>query len=89
MNRTLFSLLLGASLALASTAHAQRQAPRSHEAPPAPSQRFDFDNDEVVGTLANAPDSGDVESRQRSKHSSLIKLRQEFDRELYATAENL
>jgi len=88
MNRTLFSLLLGASLALASTAYAQRQTPRSHDAPAAPTQRFDFDNDEVEGHMAGAPGE-DITSTAKVKHSSLIKLRQEFDRELVASAERL
>jgi hypothetical protein len=51
-------------------------------------QRFDFDNDQVVGTLVR-PDDLVVDGRGRPKHASLVEPRKSFLPEMIKSATGL
>lgn len=56
------------------------------QAPPV--QRYDFDNDVVEGTT-KTPDGDTIMARNKSESKSLIRLRQDFRRELLKSAESI
>lgn len=93
---------LAALLGLASAAHAQNAkaapaAPAPAAAPAAPASGgntvtykaktvYDFDDDTVEGDLVR-PDGEFVDSRRTAKHSSLIKIREDFIPEMLKSVE--
>lgn len=81
---TLSVFLLGAGLAMA-------QAPRAG-GPPAVEYKkktvYDFDDDLVEGELQR-PDGEFIDTQRRAKHSSLIKIRENFIPEMLKSAEDI
>jgi hypothetical protein len=49
---------------------------------------YDFDDDVVEGELQR-PDGAFVDTRRKAKHSSLIKIRQDFIPEMMKSAEDI
>ena len=89
MSKKLFAIFAGLALSAGIAA----------AAPPAPAgggdsvqykQKtvYDFDDDTVEGDLVR-PDGEFVDTRKGAKHSSLIKIRENFIPEMYTTALNL
>jgi hypothetical protein len=50
--------------------------------------KYDFDDDVVEGDLVR-PDGEMVDTRKKAKHSSLIKIREEFINEMLKSAEDI
>ena len=76
MKRALIALCLG----LLSPAFAQAQTQKTRPVPQ-PVQRYDFENDQVVGTLVQ-PDDLAVTARGKAGHRSLVQPRQSFLNEM-------
>jgi hypothetical protein len=92
MSRTIISLFAGLTLMVGVAAAQKAAAP-----PPAGGEGnvqyksktvYDFDDDIVEGDLVR-PDGEFVDSRKSAKHSSLIKIRENFIPELLKSAEDI
>jgi RNA polymerase sigma-70 factor (ECF subfamily) len=77
---------IAAAPAPAKTAPARAAEPGADATPPPAVQRFDFENDEVVGELQRPPGDG-VVAIQKARHSSLIEIRPHFVPEMLKTLE--
>ena len=92
MTRKALGMLMGLSL-LGGVALAQRGQPARTGAPAGDvtyKQKtvYDFDDDVVEGDLVR-PDGEFVDSRRAAKHSSLIKIRENFIPEMLKSAEDI
>jgi hypothetical protein len=89
MSRTLVKLVLGATLlAGSSLAFAQAKAPAGGDVQYKSKTVYDFDDDTVEGDLVR-PDGDFVDTRKGAKHSSLIKIRENFIPEMIKSAEDI
>jgi hypothetical protein len=89
MKRTLLALVAGSTLALsAGVALAQKAAPAGDNVQYKSKTTYDFDDDVVEGDLVR-PDGEFVDTRRGAKHSSLIKIRQDFIPEMIKSAEDI
>lgn len=83
MKRALIALCLG--LLSPALAKAQTQKPKPA---PQPIQRYDFENDQVLGTLVQ-PDDLAVTTRGKARHRSLVQPRQSFLNEMIKSTRQL
>jgi len=85
-------LSLGLSLSLvgavAGSAFAQKAAPAGGDVQYKAKTTYDFDDDLVEGDMVK-PDGEMLDSRNKAKHSSLIKIRENFLPEMLKTAEDI
>jgi len=86
MSRTILSLF--AALILSGIAIAAPPAPAGGDVQYKSKTVYDFDDDIVEGDLVR-PDGEFVDSRKGAKHSSLIKIRENFIPELLKSAEDI
>jgi hypothetical protein len=87
MSRKLMALVIGATLMTGSGA-LLAQAPPSGETQYKSKTVYDFDDDTVEGDLVR-PDGEFVDTRKGAKHSSLIKIRENFIPEMIKSAEDI
>jgi hypothetical protein len=95
MSRKLFSLLAGVTL-LGTLFHGATVFAQAKAAAPAGGDNvqyksktvYDFDDDTVEGDLVR-PDGEFVDTRKGAKHSSLIKIRENFIPEMIKSAEDI
>ena len=80
--------LLAPSLALAQKAPAGKPAAAGGDVTYKQKTVYDFDDDVVEGDLVR-PDGEFVDSRRAAKHSSLIKIRENFIPEMLKSAEDI
>jgi hypothetical protein len=79
------------ALAFAATAVAQAPAAGQGDAPSVKYKKktvYDFDDDVVEGELMR-PDGEYIDTRRKAKHSSLIKIRENFIPEMLKSAEDI
>ena len=89
MTRKVLGLVLGASLLAPAFAFAQAKAPAAGDSVTYKQKTvYDFDDDVVEGDLVR-PDGEFVDSRRAAKHSSLIKIRENFIPEMLKSAEDI
>jgi hypothetical protein len=91
MTRKALGFVLGVSLLVPSLALAQKAAkPAAGGDSVTYKQKtvYDFDDDVVEGDLVR-PDGEFVDSRRAAKHSSLIKIRENFIPEMLKSAEDI
>ncbi len=89
MSRTLMTLCAGLMLLTASSAVlAQAKAPEGGDVQYKSKTVYDFDDDVVEGDLVR-PDGEFVDTRKGAKHSSLIKIRENFIPEMIKSADDL
>ena len=91
MSRKLYGLLAAGILiaATGSTVLAQKAAPAGGDNVQYKSKTvYDFDDDTVEGDLVR-PDGEFVDTRKGAKHSSLIKIRENFIPEMIKSAEDI
>ena len=88
MKRTLVAALLGfAVLSFSGLADAQKK-PKPGKVEKKGDKKFDFEADEVTGELIK-PEGSDISARKFAEHTSLIRVRQDFIREIVKSAEDL
>jgi hypothetical protein len=87
MSRKLLSLFAGLAL-VAVGGVAIAQAPPANDVTYKSKTVYDFDDDVVEGDLVR-PDGEFVDSRKAAKHSSLIKIRENFIPEMLKSAEDI
>jgi hypothetical protein len=87
MSRKLMALVFGATL-LAGPGALLAQAPPAGETQYKSKTVYDFDDDTVEGDLVR-PDGEFVDTRKGAKHSSLIKIRENFIPEMIKSAEDI
>ncbi len=82
--------VLGIAVGMSSPAFAQRggRGKDPAAAKVAKEKRFDFEADEVTGELVK-PEGTDIRVRSFREHSSLIRVRADFIREIVKSAEDL
>lgn len=95
MNRTLITSVLGLALALSTgSALAQKKKAGGGKAQAAKSggyekvKTYDFSGDTIDGELVK-PDGEFVDTRKFAEHTSLIRVRQDFIKEIVKSAEDL
>ena len=91
MSRKLMSLFAGVALLGASAvvfAQAKPAAPAGGDVQYKSKTVYDFDDDVVEGDLVR-PDGEFVDTRKGAKHSSLIKIRENFIPEMIKSAEDI
>lgn len=89
MVRYMLGLMVGGALLMApSFALAQKAAPAGDGVQYKQKTVYDFDDDVVEGDLVR-PDGEFVGSRRAAKHSSLIKIRENFIPEMLKSAEDI
>jgi hypothetical protein len=92
MSRKLISLFAGVALTVASAGAAFAQAKAAPAAGGEVTYKskttYDFDDDVVEGDLVR-PDGEFVDTRKGAKHSSLIKIRENFIPEMIKSAEDI
>jgi len=91
VRRFLLGIVAGGFILSGSIALAQAPGPERGEAPSVTYKKktvYDFDDDVVEGELQR-PDGELVESRRKAKHSSLIKIRENFIPEMLKSAEDI
>jgi len=88
--KRILSLGLSLSLvgAIAGSAFAQKAAPAGGDVQYKAKTTYDFDDDLVEGDMVK-PDGEMLDSRNKAKHSSLIKIRENFLPEMLKTAEDI
>lgn len=84
MQRVLGITIFSLGVILPSVAPAQTQ-PRPPKAEPQRVQRFDFENDKVIGTLVR-PDGDIVDGHGKARHPSLVQARKSFVPEMIKSA---
>jgi hypothetical protein len=90
MSRKLIGLLAGVTLltAAAGVAFAQAPAAGADSTQYKSKTVYDFDDDVVEGDLVR-PDGEFIDTRKGAKHSSLIKIRENFIPEMIKSAEDI
>jgi hypothetical protein len=92
MTRKALGFVLGMALLVPSLAEAQKAAAKPAAAGDSVTYKsktvYDFDDDVVEGDLVR-PDGEFVDSRRAAKHSSLIKIRENFIPEMLKSAEDI
>jgi hypothetical protein len=89
MRRNLLALVAGIALLAPGLALAQKAAPAGGDSVSYKQKTvYDFDDDVVEGDLVR-PDGEMIGSRGASKHSSLIKIRENFIPEMLKSAEDI
>jgi len=90
MSRKLLAIAFGfAILGATSVVEAQKAPPAGGDSVSYKSKTvYDFDDDTVEGDLVR-PDGEFVDSRKAAKHSSLIKIRENFIPEMLKSAEDI
>jgi hypothetical protein len=90
MTRKALGFVLGVALLVPSLAMAQQKAPAAGGDSVTYKSKtvYDFDDDVVEGDLVR-PDGEFVDSRRAAKHSSLIKIRENFIPEMLKSAEDI
>jgi hypothetical protein len=89
MSRKLMTLFAGLMLLTASSAvFAQAKPAAGGDVTYKSKTVYDFDDDVVEGDLVR-PDGEFVDTRKGAKHSSLIKIRQDFIPEMIKSAEDI
>jgi hypothetical protein len=90
MSRKLMSMVAGLSLLAASSVVFAQAAPAGggDNTQYKAKTVYDFDDDVVEGDLVR-PDGEFVDTRKGAKHSSLIKIRENFIPEMIKSAENI
>lgn len=85
LRRLVAILMVGLFLAAAGTAMAQGESP---DIKYKKKTVYDFDDDLVEGELQR-PDGEYIDTRRKAKHSSLIKIRENFIPEMLKSAEDI
>jgi hypothetical protein len=88
MSRKLIGLFVGMTLLTAVAGAALAQAPAAGDTQYKSKTVYDFDDDVVEGDLVR-PDGEFVDTRKGAKHSSLIKIRENFIPEMIKSAEDI
>jgi hypothetical protein len=89
MTRKALGFLVGFALLTPNLAFAQGKAPAAGDTVTYKQKTvYDFDDDVVEGDLVR-PDGEFVDSRRAAKHSSLIKIRENFIPEMLKSAEDI
>jgi len=89
MTRKALGFVLGVTLLVPSLAMAQKAPAAGGDSVTYKSKTvYDFDDDVVEGDLVR-PDGEFVDSRRAAKHSSLIKIRENFIPEMLKSAEDI
>src|SRR3954447_17791390 len=90
MSRKLIGLLAGVTLLTAAAGEAFAQAPAAGADNTQYKSKtvYDFDDDVVEGDLVR-PDGEFIDTRKGAKHSSLIKIRENFIPEMIKSAEDI
>jgi hypothetical protein len=89
--KLMVALLIGGFISTAGIALAQAPDPERGGAPDVKYKKktvYDFDDDLVEGELQR-PDGEFVDTRRKAKHSSLIKIRENFIPEMLKSAEDI
>ena len=89
LRRIIAALMIGGFLL--GTGLAMAQAPAGGGAPKVSYKKktvYDFDDDVVEGELQR-PDGEYIDTRRKAKHSSLIKIRENFIPEMLKSAEDI
>ena len=87
MRKIVTALTVAGAVALVSPlAHAQKKGGAKEEAPKTKS--YDFTGDEIDGELVK-PDGDFLDPRKFASHTSLIRLRKDFIKEILKSAEDL
>ena len=87
MSKKLFIVFAGLAM-LSGPAFAAPPAPAGGDVTYKQKTVYDFDDDTVEGDLVR-PDGEFVDSRKAAKHSSLIKIRENFIPEMLKSAEDI
>ncbi len=77
---------LAFSLALPTSAYAQKKAGKANKKEKV--RQYDFTGDEIDGDLVK-PDGEFLNTRKFAKHTTLIRIRQDFIKEILKSAEDL
>ena len=88
MSRKLMALAFGATLLAGPGAVLAQAPPAGGETQYKSKTVYDFDDDTVEGDLVR-PDGEFVDTRKGAKHSSLIKIRENFIPEMIKSAEDI
>lgn len=91
MKRALLASVLLATFAFASTTPVSAQPANDAAAAPADGKKvktYDFSGDEIDGDLIK-PDGEFIDTRKFASHNSLIRIRQDFIKEILKSAEDL
>jgi hypothetical protein len=91
LRRVIVGLAMGSCMMLGTLAFAQEGAQGQGGAPDVQFKKktvYDFDDDIVEGELQR-PDGEFIDTRRKAKHSSLIKIRENFIPEMLKTAEDI
>lgn len=78
----------GAVLLAAPPAHAQKKGKGAEKAEAPKTKSYDFTGDEIDGELVK-PDGDFLDTRKFASHTSLIRLRKDFIKEILKSAEDL
>ena len=90
LRRLIAGLVIGSFLTIGGAAFAQPEPARG-DAPDVKYKKktvYDFDDDVVEGELQR-PDGEYIDTRRKAKHSSLIKIRENFVPEMLKSAEDI
>ena len=91
MKRAVFASLfvaLALSFALPGTALAQKKGKKSDASAEKKVKTYDFSGDDIDGDLIK-PDGEFVDTRNLASHTSLIRIRKDFIKEILKSAEDL
>lgn len=91
LRKLIVMIVVGSFIAVATAALAQDLVREGTGAPTVKYKKktvYDFDDDLVEGELMR-PDGEYIDSRRRAKHSSLIKIRENFIPEMLKSAEDI
>jgi hypothetical protein len=80
--------IAGAMALAAPAAHAQKKGKGGDKAEAPKSKSYDFTGDEIDGELVK-PDGDFLDTRKFASHTSLIRLRKDFIKEILKSAEDL
>ena len=88
-NKIIAALTVAGAMALAAPlAHAQKKGKGEAKAEAPKSKSYDFTGDEIDGELVK-PDGDFLDTRKFASHTSLIRLRKDFIKEILKSAEDL
>ena len=88
-NKIIAALTVASAIVLAAPlAHAQKKGKGEAKAEAPKSKSYDFTGDEIDGELVK-PDGDFLDTRKFASHTSLIRLRKDFIKEILKSAEDL
>ena len=89
MRKIMTALTVAGAVALVSPlAHAQKKGKAEAKAEAPKTKSYDFTGDEIDGELVK-PDGDFLDTRKFASHTSLIRLRKDFIKEILKSAEDL